>query len=110
MRLLNLKSFEMLITQPAGICQQYVVRYDEPSSATPLRPRVIPLQPLPVAPQHQLFPNNINPNVGKGSGVNSTLQAQLSPITSPSDDPNIASPSSRYALICEKMFRPQWAC
>ncbi|KAF8804825.1 hypothetical protein BYT27DRAFT_7258855 [Phlegmacium glaucopus] len=101
-----------------------IQRYDEPSPATPLRPRVIPRQPLPTTPQHQPFLNNINPNVGKSSGVNPTLQAQLSPTTPPfpmqpqrrqwydrladsilgEDDPIIASPSSRYALICEKCF------
>jgi len=100
-----------------------IQRYDEPSPATPLRPRVIPGQPLPITPQHQPFSNNINSN-GKATGANPALQAQLSPISSPfpvqpqrrqwydrladsilgDDDPNIASPSSRYALICEKCF------
>jgi len=97
-----------------------IQRYDETSPATPLQPRVITGQPLPVTPQQQPFPNNMSPN---GKAVNPALQAQLSPI-SPflsqpqrrqwydrladsilgDDDPNISSPSSRYALICEKCF------
>jgi len=97
-----------------------IQRYDEGSPATPLRPRVNPGQPLPVTPQQHPPQNNINTNT---KAVNPALQAQLSPITPfpvqpqrrqwydrladsilGDDDPNIASPSSRYALICEKCF------
>ena len=118
-----------------------IQRYDEISPATPLQPRVNPVQSLPVTPQQQQpFPNNINTN---GKAVNPALQAQLSRASillpfvsglltffftsiaiSPllaqpqrrqwydrladlilgDDDPNIASPNSRYALICEKCF------
>jgi len=97
-----------------------IQRYDDGSPATPLRPRINPGQALPVTPQQPPLPNSINTN---GKAVNPALQAQLSPITPLSllpqrrqwydrladsilgdDDPNMASPSSRYALICEKCF------
>jgi hypothetical protein len=53
-----------------------IQRYDETSPATPLPPRVITGQPLPVTPQQQQpSSNNINSN---GKAVNPALQAQLS--------------------------------
>lgn len=54
-----------------------IQRYDEPSPATPLRARINLGQTLPVTPQNQPFPNNIN---GKASApaVTPALQAQLS--------------------------------
>jgi hypothetical protein len=52
-----------------------IQRYDETSPSTPLQPRVNPGQPLPVTPQQQRIPHNINSN---GKAVNPALQAQLS--------------------------------
>ena len=54
-----------------------IQRYDEPSPYNPLRLRVVPDQPLPVTPQHQPLPNNVNLN-GKTPGVRQALQTQLS--------------------------------
>ncbi|KJA21000.1 hypothetical protein HYPSUDRAFT_141445 [Hypholoma sublateritium FD-334 SS-4] len=100
-----------------------IQRYDESSPAgTPLRQRFPPGQ-APQTPQGRPIPNGSNPMT---PGPRSGLQAHFprTPIT-PSqpappqrkqwydkladallgeDDPNIASPSSRYALICEKCF------
>ena len=54
-----------------------IQRYDEPSPATPLPPRVILGQPSPATPHSQPFSKNTNPN-GKATGMSPALQAQLS--------------------------------
>ncbi|KAF9552577.1 hypothetical protein CPC08DRAFT_267828 [Agrocybe pediades] len=105
-----------------------IQKYDEASpSATPLRQRIPPAQPAPSTPQRQVGPGNPNTNgkaVMQTPAPSASLQAHLSPATpgfpmaAPrkqwydkladallgEDDPNVASPSSRYALICEKCF------
>ncbi|KAJ3515675.1 hypothetical protein NLJ89_g1599 [Agrocybe chaxingu] len=101
-------------------------RYDEAPSATPGRPRVPggPGQPSPSTPQRPAsVPSNGNPLL-QTPGPSAALQAHLSPVTpnypiAPprkqwydkladailgDDDSSVASPSSRYALICERCF------
>ncbi|KAJ3569166.1 hypothetical protein NP233_g5230 [Leucocoprinus birnbaumii] len=91
---------------------------EPPAGATPLRNRLVNNQ-FPVTPQRQgATPGNPQ------SPVPPTLQAQLTPIPSPypmapprkqwydkvadallgDDDHDIGSPSSRYALICDRCF------
>jgi len=99
-------------------------KYDEAStSATPLRQRVPPGRPPPTTPGRPVVPvnGNVPPQTPAPSAA---LQAHLSPGTPAypigpprrqwydkladallgEDDPGIASPGSRYALICEKCF------
>jgi len=96
--------------------------YDEPSAAaTPLRRRLPQQQQTPVTPQRHPGPV---PNSQVTTPVPATLQAQLTPVPSPfpmappkkkwydrvadtilgDDDHEVGSPSSRYALICERCF------
>ncbi|CAA7269821.1 unnamed protein product [Cyclocybe aegerita] len=101
-------------------------KYDEAPSATPGRPRAPggPGQPPPSTPQRPaVVPSNGNPLL-QTPGPSAALQAHLSPVTpnypiAPprkqwydkladailgDDDSSVASPSSRYALICERCF------
>ncbi|KAF8967540.1 hypothetical protein BDZ97DRAFT_1755963 [Flammula alnicola] len=75
-----------------------IQKYDEASPlATPLRQRFPPGQAVPQTPQ-ALTPAQPLPPPRK-QWYDKLADALLG-----EDDPNIASPSSRYALICEKCF------
>ncbi|KDR84493.1 hypothetical protein GALMADRAFT_133778 [Galerina marginata CBS 339.88] len=101
-----------------------IQKYDEPSSSpTPLRQRLPPGQIPPTTPQRVGGTPN-GKSVQQTPAPSASLQAHLSPATPTyplapprkqwydkladallgDDDLNIASPSSRYALICEKCF------
>ncbi|KIM38686.1 hypothetical protein M413DRAFT_447644 [Hebeloma cylindrosporum] len=98
-------------------------KYDESSPSTPLPRRLNPGQP-PSTPQGRPIPNNGKIVPQTPAPPSSGLQSHLSPMT-PSyqvapprkqwydkladailgdDDATFASPSARYALICEKCF------
>ncbi|KAF8179234.1 hypothetical protein BJ912DRAFT_883220 [Pholiota molesta] len=97
-----------------------IQKYDEATPlATPLRQR-FPNGQVPQTPQGRPIPNL--PNTGnprmQTPGSSAANLSPFTPLPPPrkqwydkladallgEDDPNIASPSSRYALICEKCF------
>ncbi|KAF9476787.1 hypothetical protein BDN70DRAFT_881978 [Pholiota conissans] len=97
-----------------------IQKYDEVTpSATPLRQR-LPVGQIPQTPQGRPIPNapnTVNPRM-QTPGASAASFSPVTPLPPPrkqwydkladallgEDDPNIASPSSRYALICEKCF------